>query len=171
MTKIVTRNNTTPNGLAIFSYIQKPPTQFPPTLQPSGPSWDDLESRIKKSLTIKAHPDHIHPIPKTPDRVIILLNRENLINGHVKWAINSVSLTLPVTPYLVSLKYKLLDSSDQAPLPDIMEDYDNYNISTNAPNPNAICSSSLYRLKFNATIHTILENTNTIKANTSEIHP
>ncbi|PWA91796.1 L-ascorbate oxidase [Artemisia annua] len=52
-----------------------------------------------------------------------------------------------------------------------MEDYDNYNISTNASNPNAISSSSLYRLKFNTTIDIVLQNANTMKANTSETHP
>ena len=73
MKKMVTRNNTTQNGLAIFNYIQNPPT-----LAPRGTSWDDLESRIKQSITIKAHPDHIHFMPKTPDRVIILLNKTKL---------------------------------------------------------------------------------------------
>nr|GEV34259.1 L-ascorbate oxidase [Tanacetum cinerariifolium] len=170
MTKMVARNNTTPNGLAIFNYIPNPPTKIPPTVPPRGPSWNDLESRINQSLAIKAHPDHIHPMPKTPDRVIILLNTQNLVNGYRKWAINNVSLTLPVTPYLVSLKYNLSDF-DPTPVPDIMEGYDNYNISTIALNPNATSSSSLYRLKFNTTIDIILQNANSTMANFSETHP
>ncbi|KAJ0709138.1 putative oxidoreductase [Helianthus annuus] len=171
VTKMVSRNNTTPNGLAIFNYYPNHPTKSPPTVPPSGPFWNDIEARVNQSLAIKSHPNYIHPVPQTSDRVIILLNTQNRINGSVKWSINNVSFTLPHTPYLVSLKENLLHTFEQTPPPDIINGYENYNINVVAPNVNATSSNSLYRLKFNTTVDIILQNANTLNVNNSETHP
>ncbi|XP_076960513.1 L-ascorbate oxidase-like [Bidens hawaiensis] len=171
VSKMVSRNNTTPNGLAIFNYYPNHPTKSPPMVPPSGPFWNDIDARVNQSLAIKSHPSYIHPVPQTSDRVIILLNTQNRINGSVKWSINNVSFTLPHTPYLVSLKQNLLHTFEQTPPPDIINGYENYDIKVVAPNVNATTSNSLYRLKFNTTVDIILQNANTMNVNNSETHP
>lgn len=171
VSKMVSRNNTTPNGLAIFNYYPNHPRKSPPTIPPSGPFWNDIPSRVNQSLKIKSHPGYIHPVPKTSDRVIILLNTQNRINGSVKWSINNVSFTLPHTPYLVSLKENLLHTFEQTPPPDVISGYQNYDINQVALNVNATSSNSVYRLKFNTTVDIILQNANTLNVNNSETHP
>ncbi|KAI3951297.1 hypothetical protein MKW92_041783 [Papaver armeniacum] len=51
---------------------------------------------------------HLSAIPRPPvrhDRRILLLNTQTMIDGYVKWSINNISLVLPPTPYLGSLKH------------------------------------------------------------------
>ncbi|KAD4888976.1 hypothetical protein R6Q59_034138 [Mikania micrantha] len=171
VTNMVSRNNTTPNGLAIFNYYPNHPTKSPPTIPPSGPYWNDVDARVNQSLAIKSHPGYIHPVPQTSDRVIILLNTQNKINGYFKWSINNVSFTLPHTPYLIALKQNLLHTFEQTAPPDIINGYESYDINVVPPNVNATTSNSLYRLKFNTTVDIILQNANTMTANNSETHP
>ncbi|CAI9280326.1 unnamed protein product [Lactuca saligna] len=171
VSKMVSRNNSVPTGLAIFNYYPNHPKRSPPTVPPSGPFWGAIEPRVNQSLAIKSHPNYIHPVPQTSDRVIILLNTQNRINGSVKWSINNVSFSLPHTPYLISLKHDLLHTFEQTPPPDVINGYQTYDINTVAPNVNATSSNSLYRLKFNTTVDIILQNANTLNVNNSETHP
>ncbi|GFZ18590.1 cupredoxin superfamily protein [Actinidia rufa] len=46
VTNVVSRNSTTPNGLAIFNYYPNHPKRSPPTVPPAGPVWNDVDSRI-----------------------------------------------------------------------------------------------------------------------------
>ncbi|XVF05646.1 hypothetical protein REPUB_Repub05bG0190600 [Reevesia pubescens] len=107
---------------------------------------------------------------KTHDRRIILLNTQNTINNFTKWSINDVSLVLPPTPYLGSVKYGLSNAFDQRPPP---EDYDhiNYDIMKPPVNNNSIHGNGIYTINFNTTVDVILQNANTLTENVSEIHP
>ena len=99
----------------------------------------------------------------------MLLNTQNKINGYTRWSLNNVSLNLPLTPYLIALKYNLSDAFDQTSPP---ENYNaNYDIFSVPQNPNATSSSGIYRLDFNSTIDVILQNANTMNPNDSETHP
>ncbi|KAM7523714.1 hypothetical protein LguiA_013616 [Lonicera macranthoides] len=168
--KIVSRNSTTPNGLAIFNYYPNHPRRLPPTVPPTGPMWNDVAQRLNQSRAVKSHKNFIHPPPQTSDRVIVLLNTQNEINGYRRWSTNNVSFSLPHTPYLVALKANLRNVFDSTPPP---EGYDsqNYDIYSVANNTNATSSSAIYRLQFNTTVDIILQNANTMNRNNSETHP
>ncbi|CBI21465.3 unnamed protein product, partial [Vitis vinifera] len=91
---VVSRNNTvTPPGLAIFNYYPNHPNKSPPTVPPAGPLWNDVEPRINQSRAIKAHHDYVIPPPLTSDRVILMLNTQNEINGYRKWSPNNSNAT------------------------------------------------------------------------------
>ncbi|KAL1824896.1 hypothetical protein ACET3Z_011674 [Daucus carota] len=168
--KVVSRNSTTPNGLAIFNYYPNHPKKLPPTIPPRGPIWNDVGPRLNQSLALKSHRNFIQPPPKTSNRVIVLLNTQNRVNGNVRWSVNNVSYNHPHTPYLISLKENLQNSFDQTPPPEGYDD-SNYDIYSVAPNVNGTTSNSIYRLQFNSTVDIILQNANSMNNNTSETHP
>ncbi|KAF5747377.1 hypothetical protein HS088_TW05G00098 [Tripterygium wilfordii] len=171
-TNVVSRNATAsaPPGLAILNYYPNHPKRSPPTTPPSGPFWDDVKPRFQQSLAIKSHRDFVHTIPQTPDRVIVLLNTQNEVDGRRRWSVNNVSYNIPHTPYLIALKQNKTHLFNQAPPP---EGYDfvNYDIYKRQNNSNATSSDSIYRLKFNSTVDIILQNANTMVVNNSETHP
>ncbi|CAI0397290.1 unnamed protein product [Linum tenue] len=98
--------------------------------------------------------------------MIIVLNR---IDGYIKWAINNVSLSLPPTPYLGSIKHGLKAAFDQSPPPESFAN--GYNIMVPPVNPNTTTGNGVYEIEFNTTVDVILQNANALAANTSEIHP
>ncbi|KAJ1412857.1 Multicopper oxidase, type 1 [Sesbania bispinosa] len=167
---VVSRNRTTPPGLAIFNYYPNHPKRSPPKAPPPPPAWDDVEPRLAQSLAIKAHKGYIEKPPTTSDRVIVLLNTQNTIDGYRHWSVNNVSFTLPHTPYLIALKQNMTDAFDQTPPPDGY-DFVNYDIFSVFNNSNATSSNGIYRLKFNTTVDVILQNANTMNKNNSETHP
>ncbi|KAK4755341.1 hypothetical protein SAY87_009098 [Trapa incisa] len=172
-TSVVSRKPTTPPGLAYLNYYPNHPHRQPPTSPPANPIWNDTEPRMNQSLAIKAREDYIHPPPITSDRVIVLLNTQNRVNGRVRWSVNNVSLTLPKTPYLIALKEArgdLHNFFDQNPPPE-RYNFAAYDIFSNATNHNATTSDAIYRLKFNTTVDIILQNANTMTVNNSETHP
>lgn len=169
-TKVVSRNSTTPNGVAVLNYYPNHRRRNPPTTPPVGPRWDNVSPRFNQSLSIKARTGFIHPPPPTPDRVIVMLNTQNKVNGYVRWSINNVSLNLPHTPYLIAYKLKLLHTFDQIE-PPTGYDFEHYDIYGVADNKNATTSNGVYRLDFNSTVDVILQNANSMVANTSETHP
>ncbi|GFP98116.1 l-ascorbate oxidase [Phtheirospermum japonicum] len=168
--KVVSRNSSTPNGLAHFNYYPNHPKRSPTTTPPAGPNWDDVQPRLAQSIATKAHRDFVHPPPRTSDRVIVMLNTQNRINGNVRWSVNNVSFSLPHTPYLIAYKHNLLRALDQRSPPDGYDSktYDIYNVALNV---NATTSNAAYRLKFNTTVDIILQNANTMNRNNSETHP
>ncbi|KAL8475062.1 hypothetical protein ACS0TY_031471 [Phlomoides rotata] len=168
--KVVSRNSTTPNGLAVFNYYPNHPRRAPPTPPPVGPSWDDAAPRLSQSLAIKARKGFIHPPPQTSDRVIVMLNTQNEVDGRRRWSVNNVSFNLPHTPYLIAYKHDLLHNIDPRPPPEGYDfaGYDIFNVSKNA---NATTSDAAYRLKFNTTVDIVLQNANTMNRNNSETHP
>lgn len=167
---VVSRNRTTPPGLGIFNYYPNHPMRSPPTSPPSPPAWDNVESRHTQSLAIKAHQNYTIKPPTTSDRVIVLLNTQNTIDGVRHWSVNNVSFFLPHTPYLVALKENITGEFNQTPPPDGY-DFNNYDIFSVANNTNATSSNGIYRLKFNTTVDIILQNANTMNKNNSETHP
>ncbi|XP_010261207.1 PREDICTED: L-ascorbate oxidase [Nelumbo nucifera] len=169
-TNVISRNRTTPTGLAIFNYYPNHPRRSPRTAPPTGPQWNDSDYRLAQSVAIKARQGYIIPPPLTSDRVITLLNTQNRIDGYMRWSVNNVSFTLPHTPYLIALKKNMTHVFDQTPAP---ENYDSasYDIFSAPKNPEATYSNSIYRLKFNSTVDIILQNANSLMNNTSETHP
>ncbi|TXG60625.1 hypothetical protein EZV62_015198 [Acer yangbiense] len=169
-TNEVGRKPETPPGLAIFNYYPNHFNKIPHTIPPPGPAWNDNESRINQSLAIKAHRGFIQSPPSTSDKVILLLNTQNTIQGRTRWSLNNVSHTLPDTPYLIALKKNWTDVFDQTPPPESY-DFQNYDIYNVPGNKNSTSTTSIYRLEFNSTVDVILQNANTMNVNNSETHP
>ncbi|CAI9780947.1 unnamed protein product [Fraxinus pennsylvanica] len=168
--KIVSRPSNTTNGLAIFNYYPNHPRRNPPTFPPLRPHWNDTEPRLAQSIAMKSHKGYIHPPPQTSDRVIVMLNTQNRINGNVRWSVNNISYNLPHTPYLIALKHNLTHAFDPSPPPDGYN-FANYDIYSVPKNVNATTRTGIYRLKFNTTVDIILQNANKMDPNNSETHP
>ncbi|KAH9614679.1 hypothetical protein KSS87_010081 [Heliosperma pusillum] len=174
-TNVVSRLPKTTTGLAIFNYYPNTPEQNPPTTPTTGPLWNDTAARIAQSLAFKARQGFTEPPPRTSDRLLMLLNTQNKVNGFLHWAINNVTFSLPSTPYLVALgekrlKGKLKRVFDQGSPPESY-DFKNYNINIPPANPNATASNAIYRLKFESTVDIVLQNANSLNINNSETHP
>ncbi|KAE8124514.1 hypothetical protein FH972_019392 [Carpinus fangiana] len=144
-TNVVNRKPSTPTGLAIFNYYPNHPRKHPPTPPTTGPLRNDTDSQLAQSRAIKAHHDFVQPPPPTSDRVIVLLNTQNLIDGFT-------------------------DTFDQNPPPDSY-DVENHDIFNVPDNVNATSSNAIYRISFNTTVDIILQNANTMTAGKSETHP
>lgn len=110
---MVSRNSTTPNGLAILNYYPNHPKRSSPTIPPNSPLWNDVEARVNQSVKIKARQGYILPPPQISDRVIVMLNTHNTINGHRRWSINNASFNFPHTPYLIAPKRYLKHALNQ----------------------------------------------------------
>uniref|UniRef100_J3MZ05 L-ascorbate oxidase n=1 Tax=Oryza brachyantha TaxID=4533 RepID=J3MZ05_ORYBR len=145
------------------------PPRAPPTPPPAGPAWNDTRSRVAQSNSFVALPGHVEPPPARPDRVLLLLNTQDKIDGHTKWAINGVSLQFPATPYLVAMKHGLRSEFDQRPPPD---SYDHKNVSISSP-PQAAATvrRAAYRLALGSVVDMVLQNTVIPANNRSETHP
>ncbi|XP_074306444.1 L-ascorbate oxidase-like [Silene latifolia] len=174
-TNVVSRRPKTNTGLAIFNYYPNTPEQIPPTTPTTGPLWNNTAPRLAQSLAIKARKGFIEPPPPTSDRVIMLLNTQNKVNGFLHWTVNNVAISLPSTPYVVALgekrlKAKLHQVFDQGSPPD-KYDYKNYDINIPPVNPNGTSSNAIYKLKFDTTIDIVLQNANSLIPNNSETHP
>ncbi|KAI6685400.1 hypothetical protein NL676_031313 [Syzygium grande] len=95
--------------------------------------------------------------------------QQSEFNGQTKWSINNVSLSLPPTPYLGSIKHNILGAFDpRSPPASFPADYD---VMRPPANPNSTVGSGIYTLKLHTTVDIILQNANALDANTSEIHP
>lgn len=169
---VVSREPGTPAGTAVLSYYggRSSPRRSPPTAPPAGPAWNDTAYRFRQSVATVAHPAHVEPPPPRADRTILLLNTQNKIDAHIKWALNGVSFTLPHTPYLVAMKRGLLDTFDQSPPPETYA-HRGYDVYAVPPNPNATTSDGLYRLRFGSVVDVVLQNANMLAPNKSETHP
>ncbi|PWA60131.1 L-ascorbate oxidase [Artemisia annua] len=163
------REPRTPQGLAILDYQSTTPTKQPTLAPKPTPGWNDYQRSKLFSKKLLAHSESPKP-PANHHRRIFLLNTQNRINGYTKWAINNVSLTLPPTPYLGSIKYGINESFDQNSPPDTF-DLNTYDIMSPPSNPNAAYGNGVYTLELNNTIDVILQNANMLKAGDSEIHP
>ncbi|XP_027330394.1 L-ascorbate oxidase [Abrus precatorius] len=162
------RKPDTSQALTILNYKTMSASVFPTSPPPITPQWDDY-SRSKafteKILALMGTPQP----PLHYDRRIFLLNTQNLVDGYTKWAINNVSLTLPSTPYLGSIKFKLNGAFDQKSPPDNFSA--NYDILNPPVNPNSNIGSGVYMFQLNQVVDVILQNANVLKGKNSEIHP
>ncbi|KAA8550050.1 hypothetical protein F0562_001734 [Nyssa sinensis] len=162
------REPKTPQGLTILNYHPTSASKLPTSSPPVAPQWNDYnhsKSFSHKILAIMGSPKP----PTTYNRRIMLLNTQNYINGYIKWAINNISLSLPATPYLGSIRYGLNNSFDQTSPPDSFSHF--YDVMKPPINPNSTYGSGVYMLAFNTTVDVILQNANALSENTSEIHP
>lgn len=163
------REPNTPQGLTLLNYKPNSPSKLPASSPPVTPRWNDTahsKSFTTKILALMGSPKP----PKTFHRRITLLNTQNKISGgYTKWAINNVSLTLPPTPYLGSIKYGLRNAfSHVNPPENFPEDYD---VMKPPVNPNTTTGNGVYMLGMNTTVDVILQNANALSGNVSEIHP
>ncbi|KAF7815485.1 L-ascorbate oxidase-like [Senna tora] len=162
------RKPNTTQALTFLNYKTISSSVFPSFPPPLTPLWNDFERSkafTKKILALKGTPKP----PKYSQRRVILLNTQNLINGFTKWAINNISLSLPPTPYLGSIKFSLKNAFDQrAPPESYMKDYD---VSVPPKNPNSTAGNGVYTFQLNQVVDVILQNSNALKENNSEIHP
>uniref|UniRef100_A0A7N0U7M4 L-ascorbate oxidase n=1 Tax=Kalanchoe fedtschenkoi TaxID=63787 RepID=A0A7N0U7M4_KALFE len=158
----------TPQALTILNYKPNAAPKRPSLPPPLAPAWNDYAHSKAFTSSIFARPGSPAP-PRKFHRRIVLLNTQNRMNGLTKWAINNVSLTLPATPYLGSIKYKLWHAFEDPP----EDDYDReaYDVTKPPVNPNTTAGSGVYNLRLGTTVDFILQNANTLTANVSEIHP
>ncbi|PSR88097.1 L-ascorbate oxidase [Actinidia chinensis var. chinensis] len=82
VTNVVSRNSTTPNGLAIFNYFPNHPGRSPPTVPPVAPVWNDVDSRLAQSLAIRARQGYIHH----PPQLVASLSRHRNLSPSVRVA-------------------------------------------------------------------------------------
>ncbi|KAM5584817.1 hypothetical protein ABKV19_004262 [Rosa sericea] len=163
------REPKTPQGLTLLNYNTNSPSKLPTSPPPVTPLWNDYAH--SKSFTTKILALMGSPQPhKTFHRRITLLNTQNKMNGgYTKWAINNVSLTLPPTPYLGSIKYGLKNAFSLVNPP---ENFPNdYDVMKPPVNPNTTTGNGAYTLAINTTVDVILQNANALSENVSEIHP
>ncbi|EAZ37398.1 hypothetical protein OsJ_21736 [Oryza sativa Japonica Group] len=90
--------------------------------------------------------------------------------GHVKWSINNVSMVLPATPYLGSLKMGLRSALPSAARPSDTFGR-GYDVMRPPANPNTTVGDNVYVLAHNATVDVVLQNANALARNVSEVHP
>ncbi|KAJ8426499.1 hypothetical protein Cgig2_009679 [Carnegiea gigantea] len=156
-----------PPALTILNYKTTSASKLPTVSPPITPAWNDFnrsKSFTKKIFALMGSPKP----PKTHHRRIILLNTQNRMDGTIKWAINNISLVLPPTPYLGSIKLGLKGAFNQASPP---EDFSlSYDIMASPSNTNTSTGSGVYRFEPNTTVDIILQNAKAL-GNVSEIHP
>ncbi|TKY50029.1 L-ascorbate oxidase [Spatholobus suberectus] len=162
------RKPNTPQGLTILNYKTISASVFPTSPPPITPLWNDFERSKAFTKKIIAKMGTPQP-PKRSDRKVFLLNTQNRVDGFTKWAINNVSLTLPATPYLGSIKFKIHNAFDQTPPPQTFpQEYDIFNPPVN---PNATIGNGVYMFYLGEVVDVILQNANQLSGNGSEIHP
>lgn len=162
------RKPATPQGLTILNYKTISASVFPTSPPPTTPLWNDFERSKAFTKKIIAKMGTPQP-PRFSDRRVFLLNTQNLVNGFTKWAINNVSLALPPTPYLGSIKFKINNAFDRNPPPETFpQDYDIFNPPTQR---NATIGNGVYMFHLDEVVDVILQNANQLNGNGSEIHP
>lgn len=159
---------TTPQGLTLLNYLPNSASKLPISPPPITPKWDDYNHSKSFTKSIFARMGSPKP-PTNSDRRIVLLNTQNRINGYTKWAINNVSLVLPPTPYLGSIKFGLKSAFDNKSPPESFSA--GYDVMKPAANANSTVGSGVYTLGYGTTVDVILQNANALTANVSEIHP
>ncbi|XP_062179141.1 L-ascorbate oxidase-like [Phragmites australis] len=156
-------------ALAVLNYRPTRASKLPALAPPATPAWDDYAHSKAFTYRIRARAG-TPPPPSTADRRIELLNTQNRMDGHIKWSINNVSMVLPATPYLGSLKLLGLKSTLAAARP--AETFSrSYDVTRPPANPNTTVGDNVYVLRHNSTVDVVLQNANALAHNTSEVHP
>lgn len=115
-------------------------------------------------------------MPQSAGRTLILLNTQNKIDGHIKWAINNISFVLPPTPFLAAFKLNLTNAFSPIAPPDLPPNNPDFDIFA-LPDPNdpseidANFGSGPYVFKLGDIVDVVVQNANTLNRNNSEIHP
>lgn len=155
-------------ALAILNYHPNSLTELPSSAPPVTPTWNDYARSKAFSYKILSWQGTPRP-PTNYHRRMVLLNTQTKIDGHIKWSINNISLVLPSTPLLGSMKYRLKDAFNAQKPPENFPK--NYDVMKPPTNPNSTQGSNVYKLEFNSTVDIILQNANALADNVSEIHP
>lgn len=155
-------------ALAVLNYRPNAASKLPALAPPATPAWNDYGHSKAFTYRIRARAG-TPPPPATADRRIELLNTQNQMDGHVKWSINNVSMVLPATPYLGSLKLGLKNTLTAAPPPETFSR--GYDVTLPPANPNTTVGGNVYVLAHNATVDVVLQNANALARNVSEVHP
>ncbi|KAL2611315.1 hypothetical protein R1flu_023007 [Riccia fluitans] len=154
---------------------------LPTTLAPISPLWNDFNLSLAKAKLIKAHSSLKILLTKTSrsDKTVFLLNTQNKVDGVTKWAINNVTLVPVSTAYLAAYTYKKLKNAFSTSPPPPLSYTPGYDIFQPLVNPNATVGTGVYEFKLtgvyefklNEVIDVVLQNTNLLVGNTSDIHP
>ncbi|KAG0514822.1 hypothetical protein BDA96_10G226200 [Sorghum bicolor] len=173
------RRPKTPPALAILNYTNSKPgrSSWPASVPPATPAWDNVTRSKEFTYRIKARDGTPTPAAAAVDRRITMLNTQDWVQGHVKWAINHVTLSLPATPYLGAYFYGIediaFDSSGESP-----DGYDRrYDIKKppGAQAPAArvptTASDRVFRIAHGAVVDVVLQNANALEEDVSESHP
>ncbi|XP_015873344.2 L-ascorbate oxidase [Ziziphus jujuba] len=162
------REPKTPQALTLLNYLPNSASKLPNSPPPVTPRWNDYAHSKNFTKSILA----LMGSPKPPanfHRRVVLLNTQNKINGFTKWAINNISLVLPPTPYLGSIKYGLRNGYDKRRPP---EGFPNeYDVMKPPINPNSTTGNGIYVFSHGSIVDVILQNANALTENVSEIHP
>ncbi|KAF7815515.1 L-ascorbate oxidase-like [Senna tora] len=163
-------NVSTTQALTLLNYKRISPSILPSFPPPPTFPWYDFEGRkafTKKILALKGTPQP----PKYSQRRIVFLNTQDLINGYIKFVLNGISLSLPPTPYLGSIKFKLKNAFDwRAPPENYPQDYDIDNEET-TKNLNSTLGNMVYMFPLNQVVDVVLQNALGIGPNSSAFHP
>ncbi|XP_062229071.1 L-ascorbate oxidase-like [Phragmites australis] len=169
------RKPKTLNALAILNYTNSK-SGWPAGVPPATPAWDNVTRSKEFTYKIKARAGTVRP-PEAVDRRIVMLNTQNWVKGHIKWAINHVTLSLPATPYLGAYYYGIeaiaFDATAESP-----DTYDqSYDIekppdaqAPEAQSPTAV-SDRVYRITHGTVVDVVLQNANALEKGVSESHP
>ena len=162
------REPNTTQALTILNYNTTSALVFPTFPPPITPQWNDFNHSKVFTYQILALMGTPQP-PSHYDRRVLLLNTQNLVDGYTKWAINNISLALPQTPYLGSIKFRLNGAFDhKSPPENFSADYD---ILKPPVNPNSSIGNGVYMFQMNQVVDVILQNANVLNGKNSEIHP
>lgn len=163
------RKPATPTGLGVLQYLPNP--DLPSTPAPVSPLWNDTATSIAHAKLILAKIGSEPAPPKKSSRTVVILTTQNMIDGHIKWALNNISYIHRPTPVLAAFKYNLNGAFDSSPPPNfpVM----NYDVFSPPPknSVNATYGSPVYIFKENSVVDVIIQNANTLTANNSEYHP
>ncbi|EFJ12951.1 hypothetical protein SELMODRAFT_123038 [Selaginella moellendorffii] len=165
------RRPATPTGLAILSYGDGSSSSAPPsTPAPQSPAWDDFAYSVAQARRVVSRPGFQIPLPERANVRLMLLSTQNRIDGKIKWAINNVSYVPRATPVIAAFQFNLTTAYDLAASPP--RDFSRgYKIRNAPPNPSAIQGSGVYTFRHNDVVDVVLQNSNTLVPNNSEIHP
>ncbi|KAF7815509.1 L-ascorbate oxidase-like [Senna tora] len=159
--------STTP-ALTLLNYQNISDSILPSFPPPVTPPWYDVEERkvfSRKVVALKGTPQP----PKYSQRRIVLIGMQDVIDGYLKWSMNGISLELPTTPYLGSMKFNIKNAFDwQDPPENYPEDYDIYNPTTYH---NSTVSNMVYKFEMNQVVDVILQNCNSYALNSTGFHP
>ncbi|KAL6839377.1 hypothetical protein ACP4OV_030647 [Aristida adscensionis] len=163
-------------ALAILRYTNGKP-DLPEEAPPVTPDWEDVDRSKKFTYRIRALERATERPPATWDRRIVMLNTQNWVKGHVRWAINHVSLSLPATPYLGAYYHGIMsevfDAAAEAPA-----GYDGrYDVDkppdAQAPEARrpATGMNRVYTLAHGQVVDVVLQNADMLRDDVSEVHP
>ncbi|KAF7815597.1 L-ascorbate oxidase-like [Senna tora] len=161
-------NVSTTQALTLLNYKGISASILPSFPPPITPPWYDVEERLaftNKVVALKGTPQP----PKYSQRRIHLLGNQDLIDGYLRWGMNGISLSLPSTPYLGSIKFNLTDAFDWNDPPETFpRDYDIYNPPTIH---NLVMGNMVYKFQLNEVVDVILQNANSLALNSTAFHP